>query len=110
LGDSLDMFGDAAGAIGLLTLIANTGCPILLVRHRRDDINIRSAWLCSRNDIIANVAVLGAALMVRILGSLWADVLVGTGVAALFILSAVGELREGLLQLRTETVEEGNIA
>lgn len=98
------------GAIGLLALVANTGCLLLLVRHRRDDINMRSAWICSRNDIIANLAVLGAALTVRVLGSFWPDVLVGTAVAALFILSAVGVARESLLQLRTEPATEGSTA
>jgi Co/Zn/Cd efflux system component len=53
---------EAIGAIGLLALAANSMCFFLLWRHRADDIYMSSVWLCSRNDIIANVSVLFAAL------------------------------------------------
>jgi len=46
--------------VGLLALVANLGCLFLLTRHRDDNINMASVWLCSRNDIIANTAVLAA--------------------------------------------------
>ncbi len=92
----------AMGAIGLLALIANGVCLFLLLRHRQDDINMRSAWICSRNDIIANVSVLAAAVVVRASGSWWPDVVVGVGIAALFLTSAFGVLREGVAAWRTE--------
>jgi Co/Zn/Cd efflux system component len=53
---------EAIGVTGLLALAANSLCVALLWRHRADDINMSSVWLCSRNDIIANVSVLFAAL------------------------------------------------
>ena len=67
---------DAAtmGAIGALAFAANAACLGLLLRHREDDINMRSAWICSRNDIIANLAVVGAAGVVRLTSSRWPDV------------------------------------
>ena len=46
---------ETIGAIGLLALAANSLCLLLLWRHRSDDINMQSVWLCSRNDIVANV-------------------------------------------------------
>lgn len=88
------------GGIGVVALAANVACLVLLLRHRQDDINMRSSWICSRNDIIANVAVIGAALVVRASGSWWPDALVGAGIAVLFLLSAVGVLRDGLNALR----------
>lgn len=93
------------GAIGVLALAANVGCLVLLFRHQEDDINMKSAWICSRNDIIANVTVIGAALVVRVSGSFWPDVVVGVGIAGLFLMSAVGILRESLVQLRSQSID-----
>ncbi|MCC6201666.1 MAG: cation transporter [Gammaproteobacteria bacterium] len=82
---------DAAiiGAIGALALLANLCCVLLLWRHRADDVNMRSVWLCSRNDIIANGAVLLAAAAVAASGSQWPDLVVGIGIAVLFLRSAL---------------------
>lgn len=77
------------GIVGFLVLAANTTCLYLLTRHRHDDLNMESVWLCSRNDIIANVGVLGAAAVVALTGSMWPDLVVGTAIAALFIKSAL---------------------
>jgi cation diffusion facilitator family transporter len=85
--------------IGALALAANTLCFALLWRHRADDLNLRSTWLCSRNDLIANSAVLVAALLVAGSGSPWPDVLVGAGIAALFLRTAASVLRESLREL-----------
>jgi cation diffusion facilitator family transporter len=87
-------------AIGLLALGANLACLVLLYRHRTDDLNLRSTWLCSRNDIIANVAVILAAIAVWIVGSGWPDVLVGVLIAALFLRSAGTVLREAVTELK----------
>ncbi|MGC2049418.1 MAG: cation transporter [Gallionella sp.] len=92
---------EAIGAIGLLALAANSTCFFLLWRHRADDINMSSVWLCSRNDIIANVSVLFAALGVWLTHSGWPDILVGLALAVLFLRSALFVLREGIKELRT---------
>jgi cation diffusion facilitator family transporter len=86
-------------AIGMLALAANVLCFVLLWRHRADDINFRSTWLCSRNDLIANVAVLAAAALVAWSGSGWPDILVGLGIAILFLRTAAGVLRESFAEL-----------
>ena len=83
-------------AVALAALGANAAVLGLLWRHRADDINMRSAWLCSRNDVIANGGVLLAALGVGLYGSAWPDILVGLGIAAMFGMSAVGVIREAL--------------
>jgi Co/Zn/Cd efflux system component len=91
---------EAIGAIGMLALAANGLCLWLLWRHRTEDINMSSVWLCSRNDIIANIAVLVAAMGVWLSGSGWPDIIVGLGIAALFLRSALFVLRGALSELR----------
>jgi cation diffusion facilitator family transporter len=82
------------GIIGALALAGNAWCLWLLWRHRAEDINMRSVWLCSRNDIVANVSVLGAGAAVWLLQSRWPDIVVGLAIAALFLSSATHVLRE----------------
>jgi cation diffusion facilitator family transporter len=86
-------------AVGALALVANAFCFALLWRHRGDDINLRSTWLCSRNDLIANGAVLVAAAAVAFSGSVWPDLLVGAGIAVLFLRTAASVLQESLDEL-----------
>jgi len=98
---------DTMGLIGALVLLGNGICFFLLFRHRSDDLNMRSTWLCSRNDIIANVAVLIAAALVKIFDTSWPDILVGAAIAALFLKSASSVLRDSISELqvlRSQTV------
>ena len=88
------------GIIGTLVLLGNGICFLLLFRHRSDDLNMRSTWLCSRNDIIANLSVLIAAIGVKVFDASWPDILVGAAIAALFLRSAFTVLRESFLELR----------
>jgi cation diffusion facilitator family transporter len=92
---------ETMGIIGVLVLIGNGVCFFLLLRHRSDDLNMRSTWLCSRNDIIANVAVLAAAAGVAVSGSLWPDFIVGGAIAVLFLRTAWTVLRESIRGYRT---------
>ena len=91
---------ETMGLIGLLALAVNTFCFYLLWQHRADDINMRSVWLCSRNDLFANSAVLVAALAVFWSASRWPDIVVGLGIAALFLHSAWLVLRDAIRELR----------
>jgi cation diffusion facilitator family transporter len=86
------------GLVGTLALAGNLACFALLYRHRSDDLNMRSTWLCSRNDIIGNTAVLLAAVAVAATRSAWPDLLVGAGIAALFLHSAWLVLRESMAE------------
>lgn len=85
---------EVMGGIGLLALAANLACLLLLRRRRADDINMRSAWLCSRNDVMANAGVLLAAAGVFLTGSAWPDLAIGLLIAAVFATSAFGVIRE----------------
>lgn len=88
--------------IGLLVLAANLVCLYLLTRHKDDDVNFRSVWVCSRNDIVANTSVLAAAGLVVWTGSPWPDLAVGVGIAFLFLKSSLGVFRDADAILRGE--------
>ena len=89
------------GIVGALALVANFGCFVLLYRHRDDNLNMSSTWLCSRNDLIANVGVLFAAGSSAMLASRWPDILIGIAIALLFLRSAFGVIHQSLRALRT---------
>jgi Co/Zn/Cd efflux system component len=74
--------------IGLVALGANLVCLWLLTRHRRDNLNMSSVWLCSRNDIIANTSVLVAAGLTFLTHSMLPDLLVGLLLTVVFAKSA----------------------
>lgn len=82
------------GTVGLVALLANTYCFYLLYSHRADDLNMRSTWICSRNDLVASTSVVLAAILVAVTGSFWPDVLVGLAIAVLFLHSAWHVSRE----------------
>ncbi len=88
------------GLMGLLALLANASCLFLLTRHRHDDLNMESVWLCSRNDIFANLGVLGASAAVALTASMWPDLLVGAAIAALFLKSAFHVIAKSWRELR----------
>ena len=85
---------EVMGLVGTLAFAANLGCLALLWRRRGDDINMRSAWICSRNDVIGNAAVLVAAGAVAVTGSPWPDIVIGLLVASVFGRSAVQVVRD----------------
>jgi len=85
---------EVMGVFGTLAFAANLWCLALLWRRRGDDINMRSAWICSRNDVIGNVAVLVAAGAVAVTGSPWPDIVIGLLVASVFGRSAVQVVRD----------------
>ena len=87
---------DVMSGIGLLALAANAVVLAFLWRRRADDLNMRSVWLCSRNDVIANVAVLLAAAGVGLTDSAWPDIIVGLAIAGLFATSAVDVIRSAV--------------
>jgi len=82
------------GAVGFLALAANLASVLLLMRYRDGDANVRSVWLCSRNDAIGNVAVMLAALAVAVTASAWPDLIVAALMAGLFLWSAAQILRQ----------------
>lgn len=88
------------GAVAVAALATNLAVAVLLYRHRSGDANMRSVWICSRNDAIGNVAVGLAALGVFGTGSAWPDLLVATLMATLALTGAASVLRHARLELR----------
>lgn len=88
------------GTVGTLALVANLACALLLMRYRNGDANVRSVWLCSRNDAIGNIAVVLAASGVWASGTPWPDLLVAGLLASLFLYSAAVIVRLALAELK----------
>jgi Co/Zn/Cd efflux system component len=114
LGFGLFVFGRAAwsmwqgvtpeaitmGTIGLMALAANLGVAAMLYAYREGDANMRSVWLCTRNDAIGNVAVMLAALGVLGTGTSWPDLLVAAGMAGLAVHGGWSVLRQARGEIR----------
>ena len=91
---------EVMGAVGLLALGVNLGVAVLLYRFRGGDSNLRSVWLCSRNDAIGNFAVLAAAAGVFGTGTSWPDLAVAAIMASLALIASVQIIRHALAERR----------
>jgi len=90
------------GAVGFAAFAANFICALLLLKFKDGDSNVRSVWLCSRNDAIGNLAVIVAASGIAATNSAWPDLLVAVIMASLFINSAVKIVTQSLRELAAE--------
>jgi Co/Zn/Cd efflux system component len=90
---------EVMGAIGVLALLANLASVLLLLKYRNGDANVRSVWLCSRNDAIGNLAVVFAAGGVWATTTAWPDLMVAGIMASLFFYSSVGIVRQAIGEL-----------
>jgi len=91
---------EVMGLVGFAALAANVASVLILMRWRDGDSNVRSVWLCSRNDAIGNVAVMAAAVLVAWLQSGWPDLIVAVAMAGLFLSSAVQILQRAARERR----------
>lgn len=87
------------GVIGSIALLANLVCFLMLFTHREDSLNMSSTWLCSRNDLIANVMVLFAGYLTYLLASRWPDIIIGVLIAGLFLKSAIEIIQEAKCEI-----------
>jgi len=95
---------EVMGIVGFLALLANVASVLLLINYKDGDANVRSVWLCSRNDAIGNVAVMIAALGVWGTSTGWPDLIVAGIMAALFLSSAVHILTQAWREWRLQEV------
>jgi Co/Zn/Cd efflux system component len=104
----MNVLGDALpdaptmGVIGLLALAANVGVAVMLYRYREGDANMRSVWLCTRNDAIGNLAVIVAAIGVLGTGTLWPDIAVAAVMASLALSASVETISTARRELNGE--------
>ena len=90
---------EVMGVVGVMALAANVASVLILVRYKDGDANVRSVWLCSRNDAIGNVAVMLAALGVWASATKWPDLVVAAIMAGLFLYSSAQILRQSWREL-----------
>ena len=98
------------GIIGALALATNLASVFLLVSYKDGDANVRSVWLCSRNDAIGNVAVMIAALGVWGTATGWPDLIVAAIMASLFLSSSYQIIRQALVERRDDAAHEHGTA
>ncbi len=89
------------GSIAVAAFAANIASVLLLMRYRNGDANVRSVWLCSRNDAIGNVAVVIAALAVGVTSSKWPDLVVALGMSGLFLYSSFQIITHAVKEMKT---------
>ncbi|MBS3912106.1 MAG: cation transporter [Hydrogenophaga sp.] len=87
------------GVVGFVALLANAGVAMLLFAFRTGDANMRSVWLCSRNDALSNLAVMAAALGVFGTGSAWPDLVVAAVMAVLALTAGLAVMRQARNEL-----------
>jgi cation diffusion facilitator family transporter len=92
---------EVMGVVGVLALAANAASVLLLMRYKDGDANVRSVWLCSRNDAIGNVVVMIAAAVVWLTDTRWPDLIVAAIMASLFLSSAWQIVRQSVQEART---------
>ena len=92
------------GAVGIAALVANVGVALMLYRFREGDSNMQSVWICSRNDAIANVAVVAAALGVFGTGTAWPDLIVAAIMATIGISGGIKIIRLAWAELSVKPV------
>lgn len=91
------------GIVGVLALAVNMSVAVMLYRFREGDANMRSVWLCTRNDVIANLAVLAAAAGVLGSGTIWPDVAVAAVLAVLGLTSGRSVMRQARAELAPQS-------
>lgn len=99
-----DPSAEIMGSIAALALVANVVSALILMKFRDGDSNVRSVWLCSRNDAIGNAAVICAAGVVAVTSTPWPDLVVAAFMAWLFTSSAVSIIRQARAELHSVAV------
>lgn len=95
-----------AGAVGFLALLVNVMVALMLYRYRTGDANMRSVWICSRNDVINNLLVIGASFAVLWSGSGLPDLVVAFIMAALGISGGWQIVRQSVQELKDRNATE----
>jgi len=89
-----DPVSGAMVAIGLVALVANVTCMMLIYRHRLGEVHMKASWIFSKNDVIANVGVIAAGILVGITGSRYPDLVIGLAIAVVVARGGVQILAE----------------
>ncbi len=85
-----------------IAFIANALCLFLLMKHKNTDLNTKSAWICSRNDVMANVGVVITGFLVGYFNSIWPDIIIGLMIAFIVLRSSLSIIKEGINHKREQ--------
>lgn len=99
---------DIMYSIGTLALLVNVICFTMLWQFRDGDVNMRASWICSRNDMLANLGVILSAWLVGVTASAWPDLLIGALIALTVIVSALGVIRSARQVYREEHTQQAS--
>ncbi|HHM05470.1 MAG TPA: cation transporter [Gammaproteobacteria bacterium] len=89
--------------VGLVALIANTICLMLIYKHRQGEVHMRASWLFSKNDVIANLGVIGGGMLVAWLGSPWPDLIIGLTIAVIVVKGGFHIIKDADSEMQKET-------
>lgn len=95
---------ETMGIVGAMALAVNVTAALLLLRFKNGDANVRSVWLCSRNDALGNIAVMLAAGIVAVTGTKWADLAVAAIMASLFLSTSVQIVRQAKREMTSTSL------
>jgi cation diffusion facilitator family transporter len=91
---------ETMGVVAFIALLLNLTCFLLLTRYREQDINMSSVWECSRNDILNNVSIIVASVLVWMTNLGWADIAVGLVLSLLLLKSSFNVLKSSYSQIK----------
>ena len=89
--------------VGVIALIANSICLVLIYKHRQGEVHMRASWIFSKNDVIANLGVIGGGVLVAWLGSPWPDLVIGLIIAAIVVWGGIHIIKEANSEIQKET-------
>jgi len=88
--------GGIISAVGVVSLIGNTGVALMMHQHHHKDINFKSAFICCRNDAISSVGIILAGVLVMLTGSFWPDIIIGATIAGIVCTGGIKIIRLSL--------------
>ena len=86
-------------AVGLVALVANTICLLLIRKHNNDEVHMRASWIFSANDVIANLGVVVAGILVMVIEQRWPDIVIGSTISVLILRGAYRILSDAKQEL-----------
>ena len=95
---------ETMGFLGVIAMLANLFVAVLLYKYRDGDSNMQSVWLCTRNDVIGNIAVIVAASGVFLTTTRWPDLIVAFGMGILSLYSSLQVIKVAKLELKTQSM------
>ena len=102
---------DLMFSVGFMALIVNMICFAVLYQFRQGDVNLKASWICSRNDMLANIGILISAFLVGRLNTAWPDWVIGSVIAIIVIHSSIAIIREAKVSItENKSVDKSCIA